>query len=721
VSRVIAGLTLALALSGNAVRAEQPALFPFPTAWEEAVGGPADLSFLLEAPAGRDGFVTVRDGHLAEADGSRLRIWGINLSAAAGLPRKEDAPRLAAILARHGLNGVRFHYFDRPAPGGILDASRSDTRSLDPEQLDRFDFLVAELKKQGIYTNINLNVARRYREGDGVRDHELLGFAKGLTHVDERLIELQKEYARQLLTHRNPYTGAEYRSEPAVVLVEMVNENSLVESWFAGRLLGKNTTRDPGTWTDIPASYERELTARYQTWLRDRRSDEDIARLRQEAGVEEGENVPRLTPEGFAEASALRFHTEAAFYMELEDRFFQQMRAFLRDELGVRSLLVGSSDHNHSRSGYPLLSSTAKLDVVDGHVYWQHPHYLEGRLPSGQSRFEIPNTPMVADPLHSTVVQLARSAVEGMPYTVSEVNHPFPHEYSSEGIPILAAYGALQDWDGIFWYTFEHATPDEWEPRARGHFDLRPDPVKMAQLAAGALLFLRGDVAPARGLHLRSYAAEEVRESVRLPHELWPFFTAGFDHALPLRQRTRIRDFEGGPTDSQPPSPSGPIVSDTEQLRWHSRQKLGLVTVETERSEMVVGFPGISPADLRHLEVALENDFAAVTLSALDDRPLARSSRLLLTAGAQVANSGMRWNEDRTGLVEWGGSPTVIEPVRGRVVLRGLRSASEVEVTPLDSGGRRGDAARSARATENGWEVELGTPATVWYVVDVGR
>ncbi|MCG6925059.1 MAG: hypothetical protein LJF30_07080 [Acidobacteria bacterium] len=719
--RAIAAVSLALALLPVGGLAEEPVLVPFPTAWEEPVGGPADLSFLLEAPAGRDGFVTVRDGHLAEADGSRLRIWGINLSAAAGLPRKEDAPRLAAILARHGLNGVRFHYFDRPAPGGILDASRDDTHALDPEQLERFDFLVAELKKRGIYTNINLNVARRYREGDGVRDHELLGFAKGVTHVDERLVELQKEYARQLLTHRNPYTGAEYRSEPAVAIVEMVNENSIVESWFSGRLLGKNQTKDPGTWTDIPASYERELSARYQAWLRERLSDEDLARLRKEAGVGEEEAVPRLAPEGFDEASNLRFQSEASFYIELEDRFFQQMGSFLRDDLGVRALLVGSSDHNHSRSGYPLLSSTAKLDVVDGHVYWQHPHYLEGRLPSGQSRFEIPNTPMVADPLHSTVVQLARSAVEGRPYTVSEVNHPFPHAYSAEGIPILAAYGALQDWDGIFWYTFEHARPDEWEPRARGHFDLRPDPVKMAQLAAGALLFLRGDVAKAKGLHLRSYSPEEVRESIRLPHELWPFFTPGFDHALPLRRRTRIRGFESGSSDSVSPSEPGPIVSDTDQLSWHTAQEMGLVTVETERSEATVGFPRVSPASLRHLELALDNDFAAVTLGALDDRPLSRSARLLLTAGARVANSGMRWNDDRTGLVEWGGAPTVIEPVRGRVVLRGLAPATHVEVTALDSGGRRTGVPRPARHVGNGWEIQLGPTATVWYVVDVGR
>jgi hypothetical protein len=49
---------------------------------------------------------------------------------------------------------------------------RDDTRALDPKQLDTLDRFVAELKKRGIYTNLNLNVGRTFRKGDGVRDHE---------------------------------------------------------------------------------------------------------------------------------------------------------------------------------------------------------------------------------------------------------------------------------------------------------------------------------------------------------------------------------------------------------------------------------------------------------------------------------------------------------------------------------------------------------------------
>ena len=38
---------------------------------------------------------------------------------------------------------------------------------------------------------------------------------------------------------------------------------------------------------------------------------------------------------------------------------------------------------------------------------------------------------------------------------MSEVNEPFPSDYGAEMIPLLAAYGAFQDWDGIIFYSFE--------------------------------------------------------------------------------------------------------------------------------------------------------------------------------------------------------------------------------------------------------------------------
>jgi len=713
-------LGVVLLLVGGATT-DAPSLRPFTVDWTSKPDSPASVSFLLDAPAGKEGFLAVADGHLVRSGGARFRIWGVNITAKACLPSKDDAPRMADHLARYGLNCVRFHFLDSLAPRGLIDSQRDDTRSLDPDALDRLDFFIAQLKARGIYTDLNLNVGRIYKAGDGVQDYELLGFAKALTYFDPRLIELQKEYARHLLTHRNPYTRSEYRREPAVAVVELVNENSITESWFSGRLLGQNQRKNPGTWTDIPASYEKSLTELYSRWLGEHLAPDVLARLRTAAGVPEGP-LPRLGPKQFADASPERFAAEAAFYMDLERRYFQDMAKYLREELGVKSLLVATSDHNHGKSGYPLLTSTSQLDIVDGHVYWQHPNYLTDPATGRRQGFRIPNSPMVNDPLHSSVVQLSRTAMAGKPYTVSEVNHPFPSEYACEGIPILAAYAALQDWDGVFWYTLDHDDVASAGSRTIGHFDLAPDPVKMTQLAAGGLMFLRPDVRPALRVVGRSYSRQQVVDSLRLPGSEWPYFTPGFPLALPLVHATRIESLDGQPTAKWETIADDPIRSDTGEVTWTgAAAKQGLAIIETDRTQALVGFCKANRAATRNLASKVENSFCALTLSALDDHPIARSNRLLLTTTARVANSGMRWNTARTSLEDWGKPPVCIEPVCGTVVLRGLEEASGVTAQAMDGAGHLLGPAREAVKTAEGWSLSIGSPPTTWYVISVRR
>jgi hypothetical protein len=674
--------------------AQQPAMQPFAIDWQSTSEALSDVSFLLEAPAGKAGFIGVHNGHLAYPNGRRFRIWGVNMTGASNLPSREDAPKVAAHLARFGINCVRMHFLDRP--GVLIDNTRADTRSLDRDHMDRFDFFVAELKKRGIYVDLNLNVGRSYKAGDGVKDAGLLGFAKALTYFDDRLLTLEREYASQLLTHFNPYTKSEYRNEPAVLLVELVNENSIVESWIAGRLQGKNTRPNPGTWSDIPASYEADLTALYHAWL-----------AKHDMPAEQRMSKPEI-----AKAAVDHFRRELKFYMEIEDRYFQSMRVYLKDELKVKALLLATSDHNHGNSGYPLLASTSRLDVMDGHVYWQHPHYTDEGA-KGHRAFQIPNTPMVDDPLHSTVVELSRSAFAGKPYIVSEVNHPFPSEYAAEGIPILTAYAALQDWDGLFWYTFEHVDPQAWKDQVTGHFEVRTDPSKMAEIGAGALTFLRGDVHPARQTVTRSYSRAQVMDSLRLPQTERPYFTPGFPAALPLVHGSRIQTLDGAPTGKFAAVPADSIVSDTGELGWQK----GMVTIETPRTQAIIGRRLAQPKVLRHLAVDVRNMFSAIVLTSLDGAPIASSRRMLLVAATRIANTGQQWNEKRTTLVDWGTGPTLIEPITGAITLRNLANMRSVEVAALDGAGRQIGDARQARKTAAGWEFEIGDRATTWYTI----
>jgi hypothetical protein len=697
--------------------AQQVPMQPFVIDHQGRVDSPADVSFLLDAPAGRDGFIRVQGGHLVKPNGQRLRLWGVNVTGwtrgSTLLPPKEHAPRWAAAMARSGINCARFHFLDRTTtsrPAGLIDGKRDDTLVMDPEQLDRLDFFVAELKKCGIYTNLNLNVGRTYKKGDGVPDYDLIGVAKGMTLFGERLVELQRDYAKQLLTHFNPYTKTEYRNEPAVVTVEIVNENSIFEFWFRNWLRGERTPGSPAIQLDLTPTYEKILTELYNKWLAKNRKPEQIAKLREQAAVAAGNPVPRLRREDFRDAPRERFYTEADFYTWVEKSFFLDFRAYLKDTLGVKSLILAQSDHTYWIPNQPLLRSTSLMDIVDGHVYWQHPAIWGAR-----------NTPMVNEPGMSTVVKLSRSPFEGKPFTVSEVNHPNPNEYASEMIPILASYGAFQDWDGIYFYTFEPKI-EGWQPFVADNFDITLDPVKMVQMSAGALLFLRPDVKPAVQTIARTYSYEQVNEAMRLPEAERPYFSPGFPPTLALRHGMRIRCLDCEPTRTFPGVAGDTIVSDTKELAWYtSEAKGGLVTIDTERTQALVGFVKAHKKTTRQLKADIKNDFCSITLSSLDSKPLTRSARMLLTAASRWQNTGSGWNDRRTLLPEWGKEPTLIEPVTGWLVLRELDGAVGLRLIPLDGAARPIGKPISGRRLEEGWEIPIGDPATTFYLVEVIR
>src|SRR5260370_32351948 len=55
-------------------------LKPFVMNHRAATTSPADVSFLLDAPAGKSGFIRIRDGHFVKPDGQRIRFWGVHLT-----------------------------------------------------------------------------------------------------------------------------------------------------------------------------------------------------------------------------------------------------------------------------------------------------------------------------------------------------------------------------------------------------------------------------------------------------------------------------------------------------------------------------------------------------------------------------------------------------------------------------------------------------------------
>jgi len=99
-------------------------MFPFVLPWDDASANAPDVSGWLDRPAGKLGPVVARDGHLFTGT-KRLRLVGVNLCFGANFPTHDDAAKVAARLAKFGVNCVRFHHMDmQPPPGGLLKADR---------------------------------------------------------------------------------------------------------------------------------------------------------------------------------------------------------------------------------------------------------------------------------------------------------------------------------------------------------------------------------------------------------------------------------------------------------------------------------------------------------------------------------------------------------------------------------------------------------------------
>ncbi|MCK4500805.1 hypothetical protein KAU11_09920, partial [Candidatus Babeliales bacterium] len=219
------------------------------------------------------------------------RFWVTNLNFSANFPSHEDARFLVERLAFFGFNAVRISHIDSNfEPAGIfkdidpgLDTQDKVTGVLSSEQLDRLDYLIYTLKKQGIYVSFNLLIGRKFTEADGVKKARDLGeAAKPVTFFDPVLKRLQKKFSKDLLTHFNPYTDLRYCDDAAVSFIEIINEASLVKSWKADKL---NVPLFSNEGSYIPVTYIWKLDHLWSIWLKNKYQTSE--NLRKSWGISE--------------------------------------------------------------------------------------------------------------------------------------------------------------------------------------------------------------------------------------------------------------------------------------------------------------------------------------------------------------------------------------------------------------------------------------------------
>ncbi|TWT79270.1 hypothetical protein CA13_06680 [Planctomycetes bacterium CA13] len=715
--RPIVSICLAVLLIVFSVPSVAQEKAPFSLDWTTFNQSVIDLSGFLDAPAGAGGFIRPAREHLVDKNGKRLRIWGVNLGGPSCFPSHADAEKLADALARLGVNCVRFHGLDSNWGTSSIDRTGGKSSQLDETNLERFDYLFDQLRRRGIYGNLNLNVFRTYGDKDGLPDVDELGLGKWATHFHPRIIELEKKYATDLLNHVNHYTGNRYADEPAVLVVEIVNENSLIEGWINGRLVGKNDNSGD-TWSPLPVVYAEELNRQFNGWLSRNYSAEQIAGFRNESSLSDNQPFTLLSPDQFRAVSLDRFKADYQFILMTERSFLSQMKTLIKETIGLKSMLIGDADHSDSINGFPHILNNSIFDYLDGHGYWQHPSI--GQLT------KVKNDPMVNDPSDSTIVQFARTPMVGKPFVISETNHPYPHRYAVEGFPIAAAYAMLHDWDGIVFHEFGRGVYDH--PNAiekNGWFRLSSDPMKINEMMVSALMWHRGDVKPAKQTIVRTISPSELLANTRV--EQWlerPFFDNAFPKTLPLVHRVRWKLSPEPVTQEYPEEPNpADIVSDTNELRWHGAdKKRGRVVIDTPNVQAMIGFmrdeqngnyPGAS-----QLSVDIRNLFAAVVLVSLDDQPIRSSQKMLLFVGDRSANRDLTWEDDFQTVANWGAGPVAIKPVSGKVSLGGLDKGAPLQATVLDSLGQPTDNRCTTYLQDNGWHIQLNNPATMMLLLE---
>lgn len=259
-------LFLLLSLSLLQAQTDRSEWFQFYLPWDDSSQNITNISSLLDAPAGKHGFLQVGDDGKFRFQNSSERVVfaGVVNVADACFPDTSVARAAAGRVAKFGINLVRIHLIDVDYQHGIFERSTLNTIDLDPVKMDRMDFFVNELKKRGIYVNFCIQSGRVFKEGDNPDYPVENDQSKYVTLFNDRLIELQKDYARKTLEHVNPYTGMAYKDDPAVAQIELTNENSLFLAWVSWG----NSAIFGDVKNGIGPDYSAELDSLFNEWLR---------------------------------------------------------------------------------------------------------------------------------------------------------------------------------------------------------------------------------------------------------------------------------------------------------------------------------------------------------------------------------------------------------------------------------------------------------------------
>ncbi len=661
---------------------------------------PIDLRYLNETVAGEQGMIRRQGEAFIHANTKRpVRFWAINTNPESLAMDDDSMAYMARFLAKQGVNMVRLH-------GRLW--SEQEFRTITPETIDRLFAFVAAMKQEGIYTCLsiyfplwlNLNQDSGFPGYTGQNPFALLFFNPDFQQV-------YYAWWRTILTTPNPKTGKTLRDDPAVAMVELVNEDSTMFWTFK-------------PYETIPEPQMAIVERQFATWLTQNYGSLEKATQAWKSADSVRGDEPTAGRMGImalydivGKRDSLRAQDTAGFLTHLQRQFFQQAIAHLRQSLGYQGLIYAS---NWATADARILgpldkSANAVADFMDRHGYFGGMHEGERAsysLSSGdryRDRSALLFTTDDPKQQHDFNLPIMDLRYNDLPSTITEINWAMPNRFRAEFPLLAAAYGSLQDSDGFFFF----ATGNHDWVQALDKFTIA-SPTIMGQFPATALIYRRGLVKPGSTVADISLGMKEIEAlngaPINAPQNLDEFRARDIPPGQTLKtEQVNSLDplaFLVGKvtirfTPQAMPSQLANLAtsidrtaktvrSNTGELLWDYNK--GLVTVNAPKSQGATGFlRHAGTLDLADVRLAAEMDYGTIVLVALDDRPLAQSQKMLLQVMSEDQNLG--WKTDGKSpktIQSVGSAPIVIHNLQGQVSLK-RADANQIMVTALDHRG----------------------------------
>lgn len=656
-----------------------------------------------------------------------VRLFGVNLLFGAALPDATEAAELAVRLRTLGVNFVRLHGLDSISPSsesgptGLLESGPFP--DLNPQSVDRLRNFLEQLRRNGIYADLNLHVVYQFRptldntltlDGGGPWPNQ----SKPFLMIDDAAIQLQARYARMLVEQLRS------AGEPALALIEVNNESSLVYHWMDGTLNHLLTGQVKSALLEKWHRYCLENSIAVST------GDADVVSLDHSNST-----------------TALAF---LQFLISEDKRYVDTISSSVKTA-APRLLVIGTQMNFGSLANFRSLSD---MDVLDAHFYVD-----QYRFPSGMWRW---NDWQITDRsnIGTGLVPFFGAAFYrsyNKPFLITEFNQPWPNRQAGEILPETIAFASLQDWSGLTFHDYSQSR-DTYTSAVPREFSLVGDATKLVQFGQAAWIFRTGAIS-----HLGPVSSYSFNDSTTLDatrHRITEGLATFLEHnalvdaSRPLTARV---GYSASEFHSAAASPSGPLSpTPNAQFDLKARQ----LVVSAPSAEGVTGYllPGrkYDYGTFRLKLDATARGFVSLTLSSRDGRPVDQARSLLLTlpgytVGSTLTNSGpIPLDVSRvlaplrdsiahpleSTLQRW----SLTEPTTRRTVdLRAIQGpvwmervpctfafatrARTLRVFPLDASGRRMKASdpRFVRKVEDGFEIDLQTDQQVpspWFELE---